>query len=62
VENTLFEPFVSTKAAGKGRGLGLFIVKQLLDSEDCFIELLSDRNARKRLYKFRIDLKGVINE
>jgi signal transduction histidine kinase len=60
VENTLFQPFISTKV--NGRGLGLFIVRQLLDSEGCSIELLSDRNKRNHLYKFQIDLRGVIDE
>jgi signal transduction histidine kinase len=62
VENSLFEPFVSTKAEGTGRGLGLFIVKQLLDSEGCNIELLSDRNKKRHLFKFQIDLGGILYE
>jgi C4-dicarboxylate-specific signal transduction histidine kinase len=62
VENSLFEPFVSTKAGGSGRGLGLFIVKQLLDSESCDIELLPDRNSKRHLFKFQIDLRGVLYE
>jgi signal transduction histidine kinase len=60
VESILFQPFISTKH--NGRGLGLFIVKQLLDSEGCSIELLPDRNKRNHLYKFQIDLRGVIDE
>jgi signal transduction histidine kinase len=60
IETTLFEPFVSTKAGGSGRGLGLFIVKQLLDSEGCDIELLPDRNKNRHLFKFQIDLRGVL--
>jgi signal transduction histidine kinase len=62
VETTLFEPFVSTKAGGSGRGLGLFIVKQLLDSEGCDIELLPDRNKKRHLFKFQIDLRGALYE
>jgi signal transduction histidine kinase len=62
VETTLFEPFVSTKARGSGRGLGLFIVKQLLDSEGCDIELLPDRNKKRHLFKFQIDLRGILYE
>jgi len=60
VEMTLFDPFVTTKA--KGRGLGLFIVKQFLSSEGCNIELLPERNEKKHLYKFQLDLKGIIYE
>lgn len=62
VEDLLFEPFVSAKAKGQGRGLGLFIVKQLLDSEGCSIGLIPERNRRRRLYKFQIDLRGALNE
>lgn len=60
VEHALFEPFVSAKK--QGRGLGLFIVKQLLDSEGCSIGLVPERNRRKRLFKFQIDLRGALHE
>ncbi|MBZ0270612.1 ATP-binding protein [bacterium] len=60
VEHALFEPFISAKK--QGRGLGLFIVKQLLDSEGCSIGLVPERNRRKRYFKFQIDLRGAINE
>jgi signal transduction histidine kinase len=59
VEHGLFEPFVSAKK--QGRGLGLFIVKQLLDSEGCSIGIVPERNRRKRLFKFQIDLRGAIH-
>lgn len=62
IELALFEPFVSAKAKGQGRGLGLFIIKQLLDSEGCNIGLLPERNQRQRLFKFQIDLRGALNE
>lgn len=60
VEHALFEPFISTKADGRGRGLGLFIVKQLLDSEGCNIGILPERNEYRRFYKFQIDFRGAI--
>jgi len=62
VENTLFEPFITTKARGHGRGLGLFVIRQLLSYDGCGIELLPERNKKNRLFKFQIDLKGVICE
>ncbi|MDR2560728.1 MAG: ATP-binding protein [Holophagales bacterium] len=60
VEPALFEPFISAKK--RGRGLGLFIAKQLLDSEGCSIGILPERNQRNRLFKFQIDLRGAIHE
>ena len=62
VEDTLFEPFVTTKRSGEGRGLGLFVARQLLDSESCGILLLPDRNARGRRYIFEVDLSGAACE
>ncbi len=61
VEESLFEPFVTTKGRGKGRGLGLFIVRQLLDSEGCTISLLQTRNEQGHRYIFEIDLSGGID-
>ena len=60
VEESLFDPFVTTKARGDGRGLGLFVTRQLLDSESCEIVLLPDRNAFGRRYVFELDLSGAI--
>jgi signal transduction histidine kinase len=60
VENSLFEAFVTTKGKGRGRGLGLYVVQQLLRSDGCDIQLMPDRNARDRLYKFQIDLSGAL--
>lgn len=60
VEHSLFEPFVTTKAKGRGRGLGLFIVQQLLKSDGCDIALTQDRNSKGRLYRFQIDLTGAL--
>lgn len=60
VENTLFSPFVTCKPQGKGRGLGLFIIQQLLDDCDCDIVLDQDRNEKGRRYKFSLNLFGII--
>ena len=62
VEDALFEPFVTTKRSGEGRGLGLFVVRQLLDSESCGIMLLPDRNDRGRRYVFELDLSGATSD
>lgn len=60
IENQLFEPFVTTKPKGEGRGLGLFIIQQLLDSLGCTISLDSSRNQHKRKYIFCINLSNII--
>ena len=62
VESSLFEPFISTKTRGEGRGLGLFIVQQLLDSEGCTISLLPERNSHDRRYIFEINFSGRSDE
>jgi len=59
MENVLFEPFVSGKPGGQGRGLGLFISRQLLQRDGCDIVLDPDRNDRGRRYKFAVDLGAV---
>lgn len=61
VEKSLFEPFVTTKGQGRGRGLGLFIVRQLLASENCTISLTDARNKYGRAYVFEIDFTGGLD-
>lgn len=60
VENQIFEPFVTTKPKGEGRGLGLFIVQQLLDSSGCTISLESTRNEHARKFCFVLNFSNVI--
>lgn len=60
VENTLFEPFVTRKPRNVGRGLGLFIIRQLLDSYGCEIMLDESRNSNGRLYKFALMFSPII--
>lgn len=62
VETSLFEPFVTMKRSAEGRGLGLFVCRQLLDSESCDVVLLPERNERGRMYAFELDLSGAIGE
>jgi signal transduction histidine kinase len=59
VESSLFEPFVTAKPTGEGRGLGLFIVRRLLESEGCDITLMGARNASRRRHRFQLDLNGA---
>lgn len=60
VQESLFEPFVTMKPKSTGRGLGLFIVQQLLDSIGCTIALAPELNEYKRRYKFTINLSNVL--
>ncbi len=59
VAGTLFEPFVTTREGG--RGLGLFIVRELLQTEGCTIALTRSRNSAGRQFEFAIDLSGMID-
>jgi C4-dicarboxylate-specific signal transduction histidine kinase len=59
VEGTLFEPFATAKR--EGRGLGLFIVREFLQSEGCSIDLHRERNRADRYFKFALDLSGITN-
>lgn len=61
LEDAIFEPFVTGKAAGTGRGLGLFIVQQLLQAEGCSITLTPHRNTAGRRHIFQIDFSGAIH-
>ena len=60
IEERVFQPFVTAKPKKLGRGLGLFIVQQLLESEGCEIILLSERNNHSRRFTFQINLSSVI--
>jgi signal transduction histidine kinase len=62
VEELIFEPFITLKPAQQGRGLGLFVVKQLLDAERASITLTSDRNNFGRRYEFMINFSGCLFE
>ena len=58
VEGSLFDPFVTMKRTG--RGLGLYVCRQLLDSESCELMLIASRNKLGRRYVFELDLSGAI--
>ncbi len=59
---SMFQPFVTTKPKNEGRGLGLFIVKELLNASDCTISLRSDRNQFNRRYIFQLDFTGALHD
>ena len=60
VESNLFQPFITTKPRGVGRGLGLYIVAQMLDVLNSEIILLPERNSHGQRFKFAIILKGAV--
>jgi len=60
VEESLFEPFVTTKPSNIGRGLGLFVVSQLLNSEGATAELGEHRNESGKCDTFEVDLRALM--
>lgn len=61
VETAIFEPFITTKPLDEGRGLGLYIIKELLLSMNCNISLVGKRQ-NGRLKQFMLDLSGIRKE
>jgi signal transduction histidine kinase len=60
-EEVLFEMFVTAKPdRDSGQGLGLFIIKQLLQLDGCDVLLLNDRNEDGRRYKFAVNLGPLV--
>jgi len=59
VEESLFEPFVTLKPKTEGRGLGLFICAQIMESLGGRINLSPERNEEGRRYIFEIDLTSI---
>ena len=60
VEDSVFEPFVTRKPAGEGRGLGLYIVKSLLGADYSDIALCEERNGQGNRYKFKINFSSIV--
>lgn len=52
MEDILFEPLQSGKPFSEGRGMGLYIVRKLLNSCGGEIELMEERNQYGNRYKF----------
>lgn len=61
-EQTLFQPFVTSKPKGEGRGLGLYLVQQLLEVSDSTIILLQKRNQYQRRYIFQINFNNILTK
>jgi signal transduction histidine kinase len=61
IEELAFEPFITMKPAQQGRGLGLFVVRQLLDSMDASIALAPDRNAQGRRSRLRLSFARALS-
>ncbi len=59
VESSIFQPFVTTKPRSIGRGLGLFITQQILESQGSEIYLLPQRNSLGQRYIFQINFNSV---
>ncbi len=59
IEDSLFNPFTTMKK--NGRGLGLYIVTELLSQMNSTIELDEDRK-NGRLYKFKINLSNLLED
>lgn len=57
--DALFDLFVTDKPRDEGSGIGLFIVRSLLEANQCSINLATERNTFGRRYKFRVDLTAV---
>lgn len=58
VKDSLFEAFITNKPLEEGRGMGLYIVKSLLEEFGASISLSQDLNKYNNYYKFIIKLPG----
>jgi signal transduction histidine kinase len=61
IERKIFDPFVTAKA-DRGRGLGLFICRQLLDLDGASIELGEHRDAAGRADTFEVTFEQSADE
>lgn len=60
VSEKIFEPFISNKPVNEGRGMGLYIVKEMLKEVSGDIRLLNETNSYGNRYKFEIIFQGDI--
>ncbi len=59
ISSKIFEPFVSNKPNNKGRGMGLYIVSELLKEFGAIIYLDDEKNQYENKYKFVIEFGGL---
>ena len=62
IQEQIFQPFVTAKPKTVGRGLGLFIVQQLLESVGCEMILLNKKNDYGRRYIFQMNMAAVVEK
>lgn len=60
IQDRIFQPFITAKPKNQGRGLGLFIVQQLLESSGCDLMLLNSKNEFGRRFIFQLNMSNVI--
>ncbi|MFN8296644.1 MAG: ATP-binding protein [Chitinophagales bacterium] len=60
LQDRIFQPFITAKPKSIGRGLGLFIVQQLLETNGCEITLLNEKNNYGRRYIFQLNMSSVV--
>lgn len=59
----VFEPFYTTKETGKGTGLGLFVVHQIMEKHKGYVEIQSDiETGTLVVLKFPLKQADTINE
>jgi len=60
IEERVFQPFITSKPRSVGRGLGLYIVQQLMEAMGCSIILSTKRNTNNRRYIFQLDFSRIL--
>ena len=55
ISEKIFEPFVSNKPENDGRGMGLYIVSELLKDFGAMVSLSEEKNIYGNKYKFIIE-------
>lgn len=58
--DAIFEPFFTRKQ--NGRGLGLFISREIAAFHDISLELLSLLNQQRRFYCFQVDFSKILED